>query len=178
MIIRGEQAEESALMRAAELMCAAARTAPKGRGVDNIESLIVTDEELKSLAAEMRTWAEKTGAGFCARDAGNLDLVKVAVILGTTVQPLGLPGCGYCGFGDCEGMQKAGGVCAFNTGDLGIAVGSAVSTASALRVDNRIMFSIGRAAINLKMFNTDVKVAYGIPLSISGKNPFFDRLAK
>jgi len=61
MIIRGEEAEESALMRAAELMCAAARTAPKGRGVDNIETIIITDEELKPLAAEMRTWAEKTG---------------------------------------------------------------------------------------------------------------------
>ena len=178
MIIRGEQIEESGLRQVAELMCVAARTAPKGRGADNLETLIVTGEELNKLAVEMRRWAELTGAGFCARDAGNLEQVKAAVILGATVKPLGLPGCGYCGFGDCEGMQKAGGVCAFNTGDLGIAVGSAVSTASAHRVDNRIMFSIGRAAINLKMFNTDVKVAYGIPLSISGKNPFFDRPAK
>jgi uncharacterized ferredoxin-like protein len=37
------------------------------------------------------------------------------------------------------------------------------------------MYSIGRAAINLKLLGNDVIIAYGIPLSISGKNPFFDR---
>jgi len=42
MIIRGEQAEEKGLMQVAELMCVAARTAPKGRGVDNMETLLVT----------------------------------------------------------------------------------------------------------------------------------------
>jgi uncharacterized ferredoxin-like protein len=59
--------------------------------------------------------------------------------------------------------------------DLGIAIGSAVSTASVLKIDNRIMLSIGLAAVNLKILGKDVKIAYGIPLSISGKNPFFDR---
>lgn len=42
MIIRGEQAEKGSLMQIAELMCAAARTAPKGRGVDTLETIIVT----------------------------------------------------------------------------------------------------------------------------------------
>ncbi len=175
MIIRGEQLEQDGIKRVAELMAVAARTAPKGRGVDNLEVLVVTGSELNKLANEMRRWAEQTGAGFCARDAGSLKQVKAAVILGTTIKPLGLPGCGYCGFGDCEGMKKAGGICAFSAGDLGIAVGSAAGVAAAHHVDNRIMYSIGRAAINLGLFSTDVKIAYGIPLSVSGKNPFFDR---
>ncbi len=177
MIIRGEHAEDNGLLQVAELMCAAARTAPKGRGVDTLETLIATGDDLMKLADEMRRWGEQTGAGFCIRDAGNLEQVKAAVILGTTVKPLGIPGCSFCGFDNCDGMQKAGGICAFNAGDLGIAMGSAAGVAAAHHVDNRIMFSVGRAAMNLKMFSTDVKIAYGIPLSISGKNPFFDRPA-
>jgi uncharacterized ferredoxin-like protein len=37
------------------------------------------------------------------------------------------------------------------------------------------MFSIGKAALNIGIFEEEVKIAYGIPLSISGKSPFFDR---
>jgi len=59
--------------------------------------------------------------------------------------------------------------------DLGIAIGSAVSIAADLRVDNRVMYSVGKAALNVGILGDDVKIAYGIPLSISGKNPFFDR---
>lgn len=175
MIIRGEQAESNGLMQVAELMCVAARTAPKGKGMDTLETLIVTGDDLIRLADEMKHWGEAKGAGFCIRDAGNIEEVHAAVILGTTVKPMGLPGCGYCGFGNCEGMQKAGGICAFNAGDLGIAVASAAGVAAAHHVDNRVMFSLGRAAINLKMFETDVRIAFGMPLSVSGKNPFFDR---
>jgi uncharacterized ferredoxin-like protein len=38
-----------------------------------------------------------------------------------------------------------------------------------------VMFSAGRAAVNLKALGDEVRIAYGIPLSVSGKNPFFDR---
>ena len=62
-----------------------------------------------------------------------------------------------------------------NLTDLGIAVGSAVSIAADCRVDNRVMFSAGMAAKNLKILPEDVKICYGIPVSVSGKNPYFDR---
>ena len=65
--------------------------------------------------------------------------------------------------------------CTFNTGDLGIAIGSAVSVAMDHRVDNRIMYTVGQAAMELRLLGDDVPVIYGIPLSISSKNPFFDR---
>jgi uncharacterized ferredoxin-like protein len=68
--------------------------------------------------------------------------------------------------------------CAFNTGDLGIAIGSAVSVAMDARVDNRIMFSIGKAVKDMKLLGEEVKIIYGIPLSIAGKNLFFDRKPK
>jgi uncharacterized ferredoxin-like protein len=42
-------------------------------------------------------------------------------------------------------------------------------------VDNRVFFSAGRAALNLKTLGPEVRIAYGIPLSVDGKNIFFDR---
>jgi len=42
-------------------------------------------------------------------------------------------------------------------------------------VDNRIMHSVGKAAVDLKLLSEDVKIAYGIPLYIGSKNVFFDR---
>ncbi|BBB92205.1 MAG TPA: DUF2148 domain-containing protein [Methylomusa anaerophila] len=38
-----------------------------------------------------------------------------------------------------------------------------------------MMFSAGKTAVDLGFLGEAVKVAYGIPLSISGKSPFFDR---
>jgi uncharacterized ferredoxin-like protein len=43
------------------------------------------------------------------------------------------------------------------------------------RVDNRIMYTVGQALLEMGILGPDVKVIYGMPLSISGKNPFFDR---
>lgn len=47
--------------------------------------------------------------------------------------------------------------------------------AGRLHLDNRVMFSIGRACLDLGLFEPKVKQALGIPLSVTGKNPFFDR---
>jgi uncharacterized ferredoxin-like protein len=90
------------------------------------------------------------------------------------VKPMGVAPCGYCGFANCAECEKNKGICAVSTGDLGIAIGSAVSTAALHHVDNRIMFSIGKAALNLDLFEEDVKIAYGIPFSITSKSPFHE----
>jgi uncharacterized ferredoxin-like protein len=47
--------------------------------------------------------------------------------------------------------------------------------AADLRVDNRVFFTAGRAALNLKTLGEQVRIAYGIPLSVGPKSPFFDR---
>jgi len=57
--------------------------------------------------------------------------------------------------------------------DLGIALSSAAKVAGELNVDNRIMRSIGETAENMKLLQADYAV--GIPISIKGKNIFFDR---
>ncbi len=163
------------LVQAARLLCLAARTAPKARGRDFLVTAIVTGPEKEALVARMREIARRDGVAFIERDAGNISGVDVVVLLGTRKEPLGLPHCGYCGFADCRALQVAGGVCAFNSGDLGIAVGSAVSRAADLRLDNRIMYSAGKAALELGLLGEEVALAYGIPLAAAGKNPFFDR---
>jgi len=175
MIRTDNEMNEESILASANLICIAARTAPKGKGKDLLKTLIVTGEEKLNIADKMRDIALRDGLKFFARDAENVDQVPVLIILATRESPLGLPNCGYCGFKDCEALQQAGGMCAFNSGDLGIALGSAVSRAADLRIDNRILFSAGKAAVELGMLGEGIRVAYAIPLSVTGKNPFFDR---
>jgi uncharacterized ferredoxin-like protein len=58
--------------------------------------------------------------------------------------------------------------------DMGIALGSAVKTASPFNVDNRAMYTAGVSALSLGLLE-GCSIAYGIPLKASGKNIFFDR---
>jgi len=66
-----------------------------------------------------------------------------------------------------------GPICIFEALDLGIALGSAVKVASQMNVDNRLMYIIGAAAKELELLDADVII--GIPLSVTGKNIYFDR---
>jgi uncharacterized ferredoxin-like protein len=43
------------------------------------------------------------------------------------------------------------------------------------RIDNRVMYTVGQAILEMKLLGEDVRIAFGIPLSVSGKSPFFDR---
>ena len=175
MIIHSQEIETRAAAQIAELMCVAARTAPKGKGTDNLVTLIVDGEEKEKLSAEMRRVAQESGMDFFARDANGIDKAVFVVLLGQKVKPMGVKPCGYCGYADCAECAQGTGLCAISIGDLGIALGSAVNAAALQHADNRIMFSVGKAAINIGLFDQEVKVAYGVPLSITGKNPFFDR---
>jgi uncharacterized ferredoxin-like protein len=175
MLLLNEKVETLGLMNAAEAICVAARTAPKGKGKDLLVTALVTGEEKDLLQDRMRLIGERDNVSFFLRDAGNLEHAPVVVLIGTRKEPLHLPACGYCGFANCEAMLNAGGTCSFNTGDLGIAVGSAVSVAADFRIDNRVMYTAGKAAIELGFLGENVLIAYAIPLSAKGKNPFFDR---
>jgi uncharacterized ferredoxin-like protein len=175
MKIEDTQLEKEGLLEVARLMCIAARTAPKGRGVDRLVTAVLTGDEKNKLADEMQRVGEQAAAEFFIRDAANVRAAGAVVLLGTKLSTLGVPACGYCGSEDCAANEEKGGICVFNVADLGIALGSAVSVAANHRVDCRIFFSAGRAALNQKHLGEDVKIAYGIPVSISPKSPFFDR---
>jgi len=175
MKIEGSQMEAEGILEVARLMCVAARTAPKGRGVDRLVSMVLTGPEKDRLADEMQRVGEQADAAFFIRDAANVRTAGVVVLLGTRLSTLGIPACGYCGSENCAANEAKGGICVFNVADLGIALGSAVSVAANHRVDCRIFFSAGRAALNLRYLGEDIKIAFGIPLSVGPKSPFFDR---
>ncbi len=168
-------ASGEAAIRTGQAMIAAAMTAPKGNGVDDVDGVLLTGEDKDVLAAHMRDIADETGEDFYARDAGNVDNSYCVVLLWAKHAPLGLTHCALCGFKNCGACKKAGAVCAFNVTDLGIAVGSAVSLAADNRMDNRVLFSAGKGAARMGLFGEEVKVCYGIPLSVSSKSVFFDR---
>ncbi|QJA05584.1 hypothetical protein FVE67_01690 [Thermosulfurimonas marina] len=169
---------------AGRLMLTAARTAPKARGQDEILTALVTEpEEKEALAREMEKIAERGKAfAFFKRDAENVRQAEAVVLIGLKFErPVGV-NCRACGL-DCERILKAekvsgdyeGPLCALRLVDLGIAVGSAVSVAKDLCVDNRVMYTIGVAARRLGWLAA--QVILGVPLSIKGKNIFFDRKA-
>ena len=175
MLMESQEIEQRTVERVADLMCVAARTAPKARGVDNLVTAIITGADKDRLSAEMRRIAQESGSQFFERDAGCIDNSPLVVLLGQKVKPLGVKPCGFCGYTDCGECAQGTGICAISTGDLGIAIGSAVNTAAIHHVDNRVMFSIGKASVRLGLLGNEVKIAYGIPLSVTGKSPFFDR---
>lgn len=159
----------------ARQMLTAARTAPKGKGVDIIEAALVTGEDIKKLAEKMVAMVEEHGMKFFLRDADNILQSECVVIIGTREQAQGL-NCGHCGFSTCAGRTD-GVPCALNTIDVGIAIGSACAMAADMRVDTRVMFSAGPAAQRL-VWLKGCKNVFAIPVSASSKNPFFDRKPK
>lgn len=176
MIMDSKKAEMEAVISVAQQMCAAARTAPKTKGQDYIHTCILTEEDLEKLADKMEELSDELGYGFFKRDAANVRASQAVVLLGAENVRRGLgAGCGLCGHADCNACQKVGGTCVFGPMDLGIAVGSAVSVAEDARIDNRVMFSVGRTAMAMGIFDGKVTEIIGIPLSVSGKSPYFDR---
>lgn len=175
MITNETESRRASVEAVAREMMTAARTAPKARGTDLLEIVTVTGEGLAALAAEMRRISEERGLPGFARDAANVEQSQAVVVIATRRQNIGLD-CGMCGFATCAEKDSAapGAPCGFNLSDMGTAVGSAVSLAADRRVDNRIMYSIGIAAMRLG-YAGECHAALGIALSCSGKSPYFDR---
>jgi len=176
MIQNERDLRKELVMQAACQMMVAARTAPKGKGIDIIEIALVTDEDKVRLSEEMRIVAVEKQLQFFLRDADNILQADVVMIIGTRRQTQGLD-CSYCGYKTCE-SKPAEIPCAINTVDLGIAVGSACAKAADLRVDTRVMFSAGFTAQRLGMLAAPCSCTMAIPISATSKNPFFDRKPK
>ncbi len=162
----------------ADLMAISARTAPKSAGEDYVVTKVIEGEDCLALAEEMVKFGEKTGKKNFDRDAANVRNSPVVLLIGIKdAKALDL-NCGACGAEECvkintfEGEFK-GPQCAFRLLDMGIALGSAVKTASLLNVDNRIMYRAGVVARQMGLIDADFVM--GIPLSATGKNIYFDR---
>ncbi|KQC05547.1 MAG: hypothetical protein APR53_07150 [Methanoculleus sp. SDB] len=178
--------EEDAVGTVASLMALSARTAPKSKGTDVLVITVIGRDRLGVLADEMRAHGKQYEIGFFLRDAENVANSDACVIIGARGgEVLGL-NCGGCGYPTCQEMSEAyrypttgentfgGPNCVLRMADLGIAVGSAVKTASIHNVDNRVMYSGGVGALRLGWLE-GCSVAFAIPLRVSGKNIYFDR---
>lgn len=175
MIINERESRHEQVLHVARQMMTAARTAPKGKGIDVVEAILVTDEDIQTLSEKMVAMVEEHGMKFFLRDAENILQAECVVLIGTREQAQGL-NCGHCGFSTCE-ARTAGVPCALNTLDVGIAIGSACALAADMRVDTRVMFSAGLAAQRLGWLK-DCRSVLAIPVSAASKNPFFDRKPK
>lgn len=175
MITKENESREEHLAHVGRAMMAAARTAPKGCGVDNLEIAMVTGEGIAALIDKMRETGERAGKGFFLRDAGNVGNSDAVVLIGVKPRVRKLD-CGLCGYPKCaEKEEKTPATpCSFDVMDLGIAIGSAVSVAADHRIDNRVMYSAGVAARELKILE-ESSIIIAIPLSCTGKSIYFDR---
>ena len=175
--------EKQGVLEAAKMMLVSARTAPKTGGVDDILTGLAEGEELEQIAKAMDDIGEERGIDGFHRDANNVRDSVAVVLIGVRGNKKYALNCGACGFDTCDdfthadegqGMDFMGPTCVFKALDLGVALGSAVKTASIFNVDNRIMYRIGAAAMKLRML-PEATVIMGIPLSATGKSIYYDR---
>jgi len=175
MIMNSKEAENNAVLNAAYAMCAAARTAPKACGIDHIETAVVSGEDIEKIADAMVEISEQFDNYVFLRDSKSVRKCGAIVLIGVREGVRGLGNfCRLCHYDDCAKMKEAGACCVYDSMDLGIALGSATALAADMRLDNRVMFTVGKAAVKLGLMG-DIKLIMGIPLSALGKNIFFDR---
>lgn len=175
-----EKFMEASVINAVELMAISAKTAPKARGQDFVGIKIVTGQELERLADAMIEYGQQSGKKGFDRDGDNVRNSTAVLLLSLeeTAAPAGL-NCGACGKERCTDLEPRemaefeGPLCAWRLLDLGVALGSAVKTASLFNLDNRIMYRIGVAAKKSGLMQGQIIV--GVPVAVTGKNIFFDR---
>uniref|UniRef100_A0A7J2TGS1 4Fe-4S domain-containing protein n=1 Tax=Archaeoglobus fulgidus TaxID=2234 RepID=A0A7J2TGS1_ARCFL len=170
---------DEAIKICAFIMAESARTAPKSKGIDDLEIIYIGREKIEEIARKMEEFAEEDKDFL--RDANSIRKARGILVIGVRGdKPIGV-NCGACGFKSCSEFERAkreerkftGPNCAFKLIDLGIALGSAVKVSAILGVDTRIMYRAALAIKELGIMKKDV--LFAIPIASEGKNPFFDR---
>ena len=165
----------------AQLMAISATTAPKSKGENFVKTRVLTGNVLKELADTMLAFGQRTKKKDFDRDSKNVAESDAVLLIGLKkASVLGID-CAASGFADSKTFQKhkkhagefVGPTCAYRLLDMGIALGSAVKTASMLNVDNRIMYRVGVAEREMGL--VDWEYVMGIPLSVTGKSIYIDR---
>lgn len=171
--------KESVDFMAKEILTAC-RTAPKGKGQDNIVTYLTDVADRKKIADAMKEMAETNGS-FFNRDAKNVSESDGMILLGLKDAGPARLNCGACGYVQCSDMEKQikksevfkGPICAIKLLDLGIALGVGAAKAKDMCIDTRILYSAGAAACSRDI--VDAQIALAIPMSVTGKNIYFDR---
>ncbi len=152
------------IRNAALAMISRAKSAPKAKGVDNLVYYLLEKNDIKKVSKKLEDLAIEKDIPFFLRDSKNISNLDYIVLIGLkkasdkTYKKLKIE----------DNVH-------FDSVNLGIALGSAVSVANLYGIDTRIMYTIGYAIRNMDITKHELQDAYGIPLSISEKNIFFDR---
>jgi uncharacterized ferredoxin-like protein len=169
----------NAIKTVSELMELSARTAPKGWGRDFVVIKTIFDNDLQNLGNAMIDWGKKNNDALFIRDGNSVVKSSALLLIGIKDADTAGLNCGACGFQSCSEIepkkfdQFKGPSCLIRVLDMGIAIGSAVKTASIHNLDNRIMYRAGMIARKLNLIDTDYVM--GIPLSNASKSIYFDR---
>ena len=168
------------------LMAASAITAPKAGGKNCLEIVAITEsDDLKKIADEMRRYAHKSSKeNYWLRDAANAEQAEGLLLIGLAGPVTAGYDCGGCGYPTCKEFEDnrelkdfefgyTGPHCIMRMMDIGVALASAAKQASLFNIDNRVQQRVGATARALGYIDCDV--AMGIPISIGGKNIFYDR---
>jgi uncharacterized ferredoxin-like protein len=182
---RGEAARA-----AARLILASGTTSPRVGGVGECTIHIIDDEcDVEDICQEMERMAEiKKSWAFFNRDAAMLrdaDAVLIATSLRCVSDPADI-NCNMCGKLVCEYLKEEeklpddpdvafrGPLCTFRATNIAYAVDGMISQARNLGIDYGVFWSIGAAAMRMRILPVKTGFSLAVAISITEKSPFRD----
>ena len=105
-LIYEENLREKTLHEVARQMMVAARTAPKGRGLDQVYIAMAEREDIEKIAERMFEIDKEYAYPAFSRDANNMLKADAMIILGCEIKSVGLKKCGMCGYKNCAEKDK------------------------------------------------------------------------
>jgi uncharacterized ferredoxin-like protein len=175
---------------AASLILASGTTSPRVGGVGECTIHVLNDEcDIEDLCQKMEEMAEiKKSWEFFKRDAAMLrdaDAVLITTSLRSLTDPADI-NCNMCGKLVCEYLKEEeklppdpdvafrGPLCTFRANNIAYAVDGMVSQARNLGIDYGVYWSVGAAAMRMKILPRATGFALAVAISITEKSPFRD----
>ncbi|MFO8109971.1 MAG: DUF2148 domain-containing protein [Thermoplasmata archaeon] len=161
-----------------DLMTVRARTVPKASGESYMDIALLDDAEREILAEEMYQLSDELNDEDYSKYGKILEEDAQAVLLISLKEhpPLGL-NCRACGFDDCDEFKSVsaqgifrGPNCIYRLLDMGMALGSALDTASVHKVKASVMIKAGLAAKNIGLSTANVCIA--VPVILKEDRPY------